>query len=133
MKRQPRTERRDGRALRARIALLAAVLLVLQPLATALAADTPLGRLAALMGPLCSAQIPGPGGAPAKAPPGGAGLGGCCLPGCPMGAGLIQAFAVPVRPSPWGVAISHVIARAPGVATPSATAWRQPRAPPAGA
>ncbi|MCW0180281.1 MAG: hypothetical protein OJI70_00805 [Zavarzinia sp.] len=131
MKRQPATERRNGQALRARIALLAAVLLFLQPLTTALAADTPMGRLAALMGPLCSTQIPGTGGAPAKAPPGGPGSGGCCLPGCPMGGGLPEAaIMVPVPLSRIGHA-PEFTGPVRQVRAPAATAWRQPRAPPA--
>lgn len=130
MKRQPATERRNGRGARARIAVVAAVLLFLQPLTTALAADTPLGRLAALMGPLCSTQIPGPGGAPAKAPAGAAGT-SCCLPGCPMLGGLPEA-AAPIPAPPGRVdRVPDFLRPAPQVKAPAATAWRQPRAPPA--
>ncbi|PWR24386.1 hypothetical protein [Zavarzinia aquatilis] len=130
MKRQPATERRNGRALRARIALVAALLLFLQPLTTALAADTPLGRLAALMGPLCTTQIPGPGGAPAKAPAGNPGGASCCLPGCPMLGGLSEAVAPLPGPPVRTARAPDVIAPATGVKAPAATAWRQPRAPP---
>ena len=130
MKRQPATERWNGRGLRARIALVAAVLLFLQPLTTALAADTPLGRLAALMGPLCSTQIPGPGGAPAKAPAGAAGT-SCCLPGCPMLGGLPEAAASVPAPPARADRAPDIAPSAPPVKAPAATAWRQPRAPPA--
>ncbi|PWR21785.1 hypothetical protein [Zavarzinia compransoris] len=93
-----------------RIAALAVVFaLLLQPLLAAggagLRAETgALGRLAALIGPLCSIE-PGAGAADRKAPAApGHDRAGCCLPGCPMGAGpLPERVVVPGlrdRPSP---------------------------------
>lgn len=120
------------RKQRAHVALLIAALLFLQPLATALAADTPLGRLAALMGPLCSAQIPGPGGTPVKAPAA-ADRVSCCLPGCPMAGGLPAADLVPpARPEITRPA-ERAAAPRPLPRALASGAWRQPRAPPASA
>lgn len=117
-RRAPGTGRREsarpgtwlGRTL---LALVTAFVMALQPMVADAAIlrtdDGPLGRLAALIGPLCSVAASQSGrpadGMPAKT--GGHDRAGCCLPGCPMLGGALPVadlaapvpsrFAPPVR------------------------------------
>lgn len=121
--------RRNRRSL---IGFVAALVMLMQPvLAMVPVAPAGSARLAALIGPLCSAEPGRAGSSDGRAPaPAGHDRVSCCLPFCPMGAATLSEPGRLQPPPPRPAAVALADPWSPGLPAPAPALDGRPRGPP---
>lgn len=121
-----------GRNRRSLIGLVAALVMLMQPvLAMVPVAPAGSARLAALIGPLCSAEPGRDGTSDGKAPaPAGHDSTACCLPFCPMGSATLPEPGRIQPPSLRPAEVAMAGRQPPGLTVPAPALDGRPRGPP---